>query len=98
MHLPCYLAPSSRVRLLVIAMIIFLHASRSIAEPHSSVCVHFVIALMFSTQCALRLPLFLVPPPIPIIIHFFQTGFSSHSMTEIWQYVVASVLMLLAGM
>ena len=32
---------SSRVRLLVIIMIFFLHAFRSIAEPHSSVSVHF---------------------------------------------------------
>ena len=46
--MPCYRVPSSRVRLLVIAMIIFLQASRSLAEPHSSVSVHFVTALMSS--------------------------------------------------
>ena len=57
-------------RLLVIAMIIFLQASRSLAEPHSSVSVQFVMALMSSSQRALGLPLFLVPPPIPSIIDF----------------------------
>ncbi len=67
-----YPVPSSRVRLLVIAMIIFLQASRSLAEPHSSVSVHFVTALMSSSQRARGLPLFLVPlpPPIPSIIDF----------------------------
>ena len=33
-------------------MIIFLQASRSLAEPHSSVSVHFVTALMSSSQRA----------------------------------------------
>ena len=51
-------------------MIIFLQASRSLAEPHSSVSVHFVTALMSSSQHARDLPLFLVPPPIPSIIDF----------------------------
>ena len=68
--IPCYLVPSSRVRLLVIAMIIFLQVSRSLAEPHSSVRVHFVTALMSSSQRGRGLPLFLVPPPIPSIIDF----------------------------
>ena len=67
---PCHPVPSSRFRLLVIAMIIFLQASRSLAEPHSSVSVHFVTALMSSSQRARGLPLFLVPPPIPSIIDF----------------------------
>ena len=69
-YLPCYLVPSSRVRLLVIAMIIFLQVSRSLAEPHSSASVQFVMALMSSSQRARGLPLFLVLPPIPIIIDF----------------------------
>ena len=68
--LPCYLVPSSRVRLLVIAMIIFLQVSRSLAEPHSSPSVQFVTALMSSSQRARGLPLFLEPPPIPSIIDF----------------------------
>ena len=68
--LPCYLVPSSRVRLLVIAMIIFLQVSRSLGEPHSSVSVQFVTALMSSSQRARGLPLFLEPPPIPSIIDF----------------------------
>ena len=53
-----------------IVMIIFLQASRSLAEPHSSVSMHFVTALMSSGQRARGLPLFLVPPPIPSIIDF----------------------------
>ena len=65
-----HLVPSSRVRLLVIAMLIFLQASRSLAEPHSSVSVYFVTALMSSSQRARGLPLFLVPPHIPSIIDF----------------------------
>ena len=65
---PCHFVSSIRVRLLVIAMIIFLQASRSLAEPHSSVSVHFVTALMSSSQRARGLPLFLVPPLIPNII------------------------------
>ena len=65
-----YLVPSSRVRLLVIAMIIFLQASRSLSEPHSSASVQFVMALMSSSQRARGLPLFLEPPPIPSIIDF----------------------------
>ena len=69
MYLP-YLVPSSRVRLLVIAMIIFLQVSRSLAEPHSSASVQFVTALMSSSQRARGLPLFLEPPPIPSIIDF----------------------------
>ena len=68
--LPCYLVPSSRVRLLVIPMTIFLQASRSLVSPHSSVIVQFVTALMSSSQHARGLPLFLVPPPIPKIIDF----------------------------
>ena len=70
--LPCYLVPSSRVRLLVINMTIFLHASRSLAKPHSSVSVQFVATLMSSSQRARGLPLFLVghPPPIPNVIDF----------------------------
>ena len=67
---PCHLVPSSCVRLLVIAMIIFLQASRSLAEPHSSASVQFVMALMSSSQRARGLPPFLVPPPIPSIIDF----------------------------
>ena len=51
-------------------MIIFLQASRSLAEPHSSASVQFVTALMSSSQRARGLPLFLVPPPIPSIIDF----------------------------
>ena len=51
-------------------MIIFLQASRSLAEPHSSVSVQFVTAFMSSSQRARGLPLFLVPPPIPSIIDF----------------------------
>ena len=51
-------------------MIIFLQASRSLAEPHSSASVQFVMALMSSSQRARGLPLFLVPPPIPSIIDF----------------------------
>ena len=52
----CYLVPSSRVRLLVTAMIIFLQVSRSLAEPHSSASVQFVclppplISFMLITQ------------------------------------------------
>ena len=53
-------------------MIIFLQASRSLAEPHSSVSVHFVTALMSSSQRARGLPLFLVPPPIPSLIDFYK--------------------------
>ena len=49
-------------------MIIFLQASRSLAEPHSSASVQYVMALMSSSQRARGLPLFLVPPPIPSII------------------------------
>ena len=52
------------------AMIIFLHASPSLAEPHSSVSVHFVTVLMSSSQRARGLPLFPVPPPIPSIMDF----------------------------
>ena len=70
MSLPCYRVPSSRVRLLVITMTIFLHSFRSLAEPHSSVSVHLVTALMPSSQRARGLPLFLVPPPIPNRIDF----------------------------
>ena len=72
MALPCYLVPSSRVRLLVITMIIFIHAFRFLAEPHNSVSVQFVAALMSSSQRARGLPPFLVglPPPIPNIIDF----------------------------
>ena len=55
---------------MVIAMIIFLQVSRSLAEPHSSASVQFVTALMSSSQRARGLPLFLVPPPIPNIIDF----------------------------
>ena len=44
--------------------------SRSLAEPHSSVSVQFVTALMSSSQRARGLPLFLEPPPIPSIIDF----------------------------
>ena len=69
-YLACYLVPLSRVRLLVIAMIIFLQVSRSLAEPHSSASVPFVAALMSSSQRARGLPLFLEPPPIPSIIDF----------------------------
>ena len=69
-HLPCYLVPSSRVRLLVITMTIFLQVSRSLAEPHSSVSVQFVMALMSSSQRARCLPFFLLPPPIRNIIDF----------------------------
>ena len=67
--LPCTVK-SRPVRLLVIAMIIFLHAFRSPAEPHSSVSVQFVTALMSSSLRGRGLPLFLVPPPIPNIIDF----------------------------
>ena len=49
--LPCYLVPSTRFRLLVI-IVIFLDAFRSIAEPHSLVSVQFVKALMSSSQRA----------------------------------------------
>ena len=51
-------------------MIIFLQAYRSLAEPHSSASVQFVMALMSSSQRARGLPPFLVPPPIPSIIDF----------------------------
>ena len=51
-------------------MINFLQASRSLAEPHSSASVQFVMSLMPSSQRARGLPLFLVPPPIPSIIDF----------------------------
>ena len=61
---------SRQVRIIVIAMIIFLQASRSLAEPHSLVSVQFVTALKSSSQRARGLPLFLVPPPIPSIIDF----------------------------
>ena len=53
--LPCYLVPSSRVRLLVITMAIFLHAFRSLAEPPSSVRVEFVAALLSSRQRACQM-------------------------------------------
>ena len=69
-YLVTLIVPSSRVRLLVIAMIIFLQVSRSLAEPHSSENVQFVTALMSSSQRARGLPLFLEPPPIPNIIDF----------------------------
>ena len=82
-YLYCYIVPSSRVRLLVITMIIFLHAFRYLAGPHNSMSVQFVTALMSSSQRARGLAPFLVPPPIPNIIHFFQTIFSSHDMSEI---------------
>ena len=51
-------------------MITFLHAFQSLAEPHSSVSVPFVTALMPSSLRDRGLPLFLVPPPIPNIIDF----------------------------
>ena len=51
-------------------IIIFLHAFRYLAEPHSSASVQFVMALMSSSQRARGLPIFLVPPPIPNIIDF----------------------------
>ena len=70
--LPCYLVPSSRVRLLVIPMTIFLQASRSRVRPHNSVSVQFVTALMSSSHRARGLPLFLAPPPIPNIIDLSQ--------------------------
>ena len=60
-------------------MIIFLQASRSHAEPHSSMSVQFVTALMSSSQRARGLPLCLVPPPIPSIIYFSKL-FSLHMM------------------
>ena len=53
---------------MVITMTMLLHAFRSLAEPHSSMSVQFVTALMSSSQRARGLPLFLVPPPIPNII------------------------------
>ena len=43
--LPCYLIPSSRVRPLVIATIIFLQASRSLAEPHLSISINLCVSL-----------------------------------------------------
>ena len=52
-------------------MIIFLQASRSLVEPHSSVSVQFVMALMLSNQRARGMPLFLVPPPIHPIVFLF---------------------------
>ena len=51
-------------------MIIFLHTFRYLDEPHCSVSVHFVTALMSSSQRARGLSLFLVPPPIPNIVDF----------------------------
>ena len=69
-HLPCYLVPSSRGRLLVIPMTVSLQASRSLVSAHSSVSVQFVMALMSSSHRARGLPLFLAPPPIPNIIDF----------------------------
>ena len=60
-------------------MIIFLHAFRSLVEPHSSLSVQFVMALMSSRQRARGLPLFLVPPPISNIIDFSEL-FSLHMM------------------
>ena len=68
--LPCYLVPSSRVRLLVIPMIIFLQASRTLVILHSSVSVQFVTALMPSSHRVIGLPLFLAPSPIHNIIDF----------------------------
>ena len=65
-----YLVPSSRVRLLLIPITIFLQASRSLVKPNSPVIVPFVTALMSSSHRARGLPLFLVPPPIPNIIDF----------------------------
>ena len=50
--LPCYLVPSSCVRLLVITTIIFLNAFRSLAEPPSSVNVQIVAALLSPRQRA----------------------------------------------
>ena len=50
-------------------MIIFLHTFRLFAEPHSSVSVQFVTAVMSSSHRARCLPLFLVPSPIPNIIY-----------------------------
>ena len=68
--LPCYLVPSSRVRLLVIPMIILLQASRTLVKLHSSVSVQFFTALMPSSHRVIGLPLFLVPSPIHNIIDF----------------------------
>ena len=45
LSLPCYLVPSSRVRPLVIAMIIFLQASRSLTEPHLSISINLCVFL-----------------------------------------------------
>ena len=45
-------------RLLVITMTIFLHACRSLGEPHSLASGHFVTALMSSSHRAV----FLLPP------------------------------------
>ena len=56
--------------LLVIAMIVFPQAYRSLAEPHSYVSVQFVTALISASQRARGMPLFLVPPPIPKVIDF----------------------------
>ena len=61
---------SSRVRLLLITMTTFLHAFLSIAEPHSSVSVQFVTALVLSSQRARCLPIFLVPSRNPNVIDF----------------------------
>ena len=58
---PCYLVPSSR--LLVITMIIFLHAFWSFVEPHSSVSVRFVTALMLNLHNAFRLEIWHPPTP-----------------------------------
>ena len=49
--LPCYLVPSTGVRLRVIIGI-FLYTFRSLAEPHSLVSVQFVKVLMSSSQRA----------------------------------------------
>ena len=81
--LPCYLVSSSRGRLLVIPMTIFLQASRSLVKPHSSVSVQFIMALMSSSHRARGLPLFLAPPPIPNIIEFSKL-FSLRMMCPIY--------------
>ena len=77
-HVFCYLVPSSRVRLLVITMIILPHVFRSLAESHSSVGVQFVTALMSSSQHALS-----CTATHSQHNRLFQTIFSSRDTSEI---------------
>ena len=93
---PTYLVPSSRVRLLVITMIIFVHAFRSLAESHSSASVQFDTALRSSSQRARFLPFSLLPPLIIRNIIDFSKLFSLRMICQ--KYDICCFFMLPVGL